>query len=93
LVWVHHNSCGSDDKVWSALILDYKQNQLQFLMKPRQWVTFQGTISGVEMIVIAQRGVSYMLSTCGSTAPAEKNYKSYFEDDYSNVGSKQISCL
>jgi uncharacterized membrane protein len=56
------------------------------------WVTFQGTIFGVEMIAMAyawsQRGVSYSLSTCGSMAPADKMYTSYFEDDYGYVSSK-----
>jgi hypothetical protein len=59
------------------------------------WVTFHTTISGVELIAMAyawsQRGISYILSTCGSTAPAEKMYLSYFEDDYGNVSSKEIS--
>ncbi len=36
-----------------------------------RWVTFQATISGVLLIAMAsawsQRGISYMLSTCGST--------------------------
>jgi len=32
-----------------------------------------------------------ILSTCVSTAPAEKIYTSYLEDDYRNVGSKQIN--
>jgi len=59
------------------------------------WVTFHTTISGVPLIAMAyawsQRGISYILSTCGSTATAEKTYMSYFEDDYGNVGSKEIS--
>ncbi len=59
------------------------------------WVTFQATISGVNVIAMAyacsQRGVSYILSTCGSTAPAQKMYTSYFEDNYGNVGRKEIS--
>ena len=59
------------------------------------WVTFQATISGVSLIAMAYawspRGISYVLSTCGSTKPAEKMYMSYFEDDYRNVGSKEIN--
>jgi hypothetical protein len=47
----------------------------------------------VELIAMAyawsQRGISYTLSTCGSTRPAEKMYQSYFEDDYGNMGSKE----
>jgi hypothetical protein len=93
--------------VHSSWIL--KQNQQWFPMKPLfailkarykgrpagHLVTFQSTISGVNVIAMAyawsQRGVSYILSTCGSTAPAQKMYTSYFEDDYGNVGSKEIS--
>jgi hypothetical protein len=58
----------------------------------RHWVTFQSTISGVPLITMVyawgQRGVFYILSTCGSTKPTEKMYMSYFEDDYGNIGSK-----
>jgi hypothetical protein len=58
------------------------------------WVTFQATISGVNVIAMAyawsQRGVSNILSTCGSTAPAQKMSTSYFEDDYGYIGSKEI---
>ena len=58
------------------------------------WVTFHAEISGVDLIAMAyawsQRGISYILSTCGSNEPAEKMYVSYFEDDYGNVGSKEI---
>jgi hypothetical protein len=39
----------------------------------------------------SQRGVSYILSTRGSTEPSEKCYMSYFEDDYRTVGSKEGS--
>ena len=38
----------------------------------------------------SQWGVSYLLSTCRSTEPAEKMYTSYFEDDYGNVSSKEL---
>ncbi len=30
-------------------------------------------------------------STCGSTEPSENMYMSYFEDDFGNVGSKEVS--
>jgi hypothetical protein len=59
------------------------------------WVTFTTEISGGKLIAIAyawsQRGVSYLLSTCGSTEPSEKMYMSYFQDDFDNVGSKEVS--
>jgi hypothetical protein len=61
----------------------------------RHWVIFQSSISGVPLIAMvyawSQRGVSCILSTCGSTKPAEKMYMSYFKDGCGNVGSKEIS--
>jgi hypothetical protein len=58
------------------------------------WVTMKTEIAGVRLIAIAyawsQWGVSYILSTCGSTEPSDKLYTSYFEDKFGNVGSKQI---
>jgi hypothetical protein len=44
------------------------------------WVTMRTEIAGVRLIAIAyalsQRGVSYILSTCGSTEPSDKLYTS-----------------
>jgi hypothetical protein len=52
------------------------------------------TIAGVPLIARAygwsQRGVSYFISTCGSTKPCPKKYISHFEDDWGNPGSKEI---
>ena len=61
------------------------------------WVVFYSTIGEVRLIAMAYTwsmhdGVTYMLSTCGSTAPSEKIYKSYFEDDFGNVNYKEINC-
>jgi hypothetical protein len=50
---------------------------------------------GVTLIALvyawSQRGVSYMLSTCGSTEPSDKLYTSYLEDDFGNLGSKEVN--
>ena len=58
------------------------------------WVTMITTISNVSVIAVAyawsQRGITYILSTCGSTEPSDELYTSYFEDEYRNVSSKQI---
>ena len=52
-------------------------------------VSMSTKISGEPIFIIAyawsQRGVSYMISTCGSTAPHQDKYLSYFEDDFGNV--------
>ncbi len=57
-------------------------------------VTFTTEIYGVRLITVvyawSQEEVSYLLSTCGSTELSEKMYMSYFEDDFSNVGSKEV---
>jgi hypothetical protein len=68
----------------------------QFKDRPAgHWVTMSATIFEVKLIAMAyawtQRGVLYILSTCGSTEPSDKLYMSYFEDDFRNVGSKEIS--
>ena len=39
----------------------------------------------------SQRGVSYMVWTCGSTAPHQNNYLSHFEDGFGNVTAKEIN--
>jgi hypothetical protein len=58
------------------------------------WVTFTTEVAGVNLLAIAyawsQRGVTYLLSTCGSTEPSEKMYTSYFEDEFGNVACKEI---
>jgi hypothetical protein len=60
------------------------------------WVTMTADIFGVKLIAMAyawsQRGVSCILSTCESTEPSDKLYMSYFEDDFGNLGSKEVSC-
>ena len=46
------------------------------------------TMSDVPIMVLAyawsQRGVSYFVSTCGSTAKHDVKYRSKFEDDWGN---------
>jgi hypothetical protein len=59
------------------------------------WVRFTTEISVIKLTVIAyawsKRGVSYILSMCSSTELSNKCYMKYFEDDYRNVGSKEVS--
>ena len=58
------------------------------------WVVATSEIHGVKLVAIAYawsaRGVSYFVTTAGNTAPAEALYKSYFEDDWGNVGFKEL---
>ena len=39
----------------------------------------------------SQKGISYILSTCGSTEPSPNMYKSYFEGDFGNVSYKELN--
>jgi hypothetical protein len=58
------------------------------------WVVFTTEISGVKLIALAyawsQKGVSYFISTCGSTNMSRVKYLSSFEDEFGNVSHKTI---
>lgn len=58
------------------------------------WTTMTTTISDVNVIVMAyawsQRGVSYFVSTCGSTEVAKEPYYTKFEDEFGGVSDKEI---
>ena len=74
----------------------HKILQVQFEDLPAgHWVTMSTMISGIPIYIIAyawsQRGVSYMISTCGITAPHQDNYLSQLEDDCGNVTAKEIN--
>ena len=58
------------------------------------WVVMRATIAGVNLMAVAyawsQKGVSYFISTCGSTDPHEIKYESKFEDEWGNTNYKLI---
>ncbi|KAL7554128.1 hypothetical protein ACHAWF_017536 [Thalassiosira exigua] len=58
------------------------------------WVVMKTTISGVNIFVMAyawsQKGIAYMVSSCGTTVRHEKNYMSRFEDEFGNVSEKEL---
>ena len=58
------------------------------------WVTMSATISGVTVVIIAyawsQKGVSYFVTTTGSTEPSEFLYECKFEDEWGNTNSRAI---
>jgi hypothetical protein len=60
------------------------------------WIFMTTTIAGGKLMAIlyawSQRGVSYFLSTCGSTAPSSIMYQSNFEDEFGNVDFKVLPC-
>jgi hypothetical protein len=93
---IHSTWIIKQNQQWFPMKPLYAVLKARFKDRPAgHWVTFTTEISGIKLIAIAyawsQRGVSYILSTCGSTEPSEKFYMSYFEDDYGNVGSKEVS--
>jgi hypothetical protein len=59
------------------------------------WVTMTATISDVQVIALAyawsQKGVSYFVSTCGSTEPSDVKYQSKFEDEWGNTNVREIN--
>ncbi len=58
------------------------------------WLTKLTSISKFRVIVVAcawsQHGITYILSTWGSTNSSEELNNSYFVDEYGNVSFKQI---
>jgi hypothetical protein len=58
------------------------------------WVVMQTTIAGVDLIAMAyawsQKGVAYMISSCGTTVMHEHPYLSRYEDDFGNVQEKEL---
>jgi hypothetical protein len=58
------------------------------------WVVFRTEISGVKLFALcyawSQRGISYFLSTCGSTKASPRPYLTHFEDEFGGVQYKEI---
>jgi hypothetical protein len=58
------------------------------------WVVMTTEISDVNLIAIAyawsQKGISYFISTCGSTTASPIKYESKFENDWGEVDFKEI---
>ena len=59
------------------------------------WVVMHTTIADVPIMVVAyawsQRGVTYLVSTCGSTTVHPTKYQSKFEDDFGNIRIKDVN--
>ena len=58
------------------------------------WVVMTTTIADVKVIAMAYawsaKGVSYFVSTCGSTQPSPYKYIAKFEDDWGHAATKEI---
>jgi hypothetical protein len=58
------------------------------------WVVMKTTINSVNLIAIAyawsQKGVSYFISSCGSTVPSQIKYESKFEDEWGMTNFREI---
>jgi hypothetical protein len=59
------------------------------------WATMKATISGVDMFLTAyawsQKGIAYILSTCGTTVRHENDYVAKHQDGYGNVDSRLLA--
>ena len=59
------------------------------------WVVFHATISNVKSMAVvygwSQRGLSYFISTGGSTELHDKKYLSSFEDNFGNIVYREIN--
>ena len=59
------------------------------------WVVMKATISEVDLFVMAYawsaRGVSYIVSTCGTTVQHEIPYVSRFEDEFGHTSTKDLA--
>ena len=58
------------------------------------WVVMQTKIAGVELIAMAyawsQKGIAYMISSCGRMVMHEQSYLSRYEDDFGNIQEKEL---
>lgn len=59
------------------------------------WVVMKANISGVNLFVMAyawsNKGISYFVSSCGTTIRHEQNYVSKFEDEMGCVQTKELA--
>ncbi len=59
------------------------------------WVVFHATISNVRLMAVvygwSQRGLSYFISTAGSTELHDEKYISSFEDNFGNIVYREIN--
>ena len=58
------------------------------------WVTFTTEIAGVTLYAMAyawsQKGVSFIISTCGSTEKSETPYRAWYQDDFGGASFKEL---
>jgi hypothetical protein len=82
-------------------VLFYPMVALHSVLKARHgerpaghWVVMRATIADVKLTAIAyawsQKGVSYFISTCGSTEPSPIKYESKFEDEWGNTNFREL---
>ena len=59
------------------------------------WVVMKATISEVELFIMAyawsNKGISYIVSSCGTTIRHERDYVSKFEDGFGNTDCKALA--
>ena len=70
--------------------------QAQYGERPAgHWAVMRTKIAGVPIFCLAyawsQRGISYFVSTCGSTEVCRDKYMSNYEDEYGNICHNEIN--
>ena len=94
-------------EVYCTFIVKHQQNLfpmevLRAVLRARypkraagHWVVMKATISEVDLYIMAyawsNKGVSYMVSTCGTTVQHEKHYMSSYEDEFGNRATKELA--
>ena len=67
---------------------------LRLDLKLTHFFSLKANIGGVDLFIMAyawsQRGITCMVSSCGTTVRHEKTYKSKFEDEFGNVSKKEL---
>ena len=58
------------------------------------WAVMKATISGVDIFIMAyawsQKGIAYMVSSCGKTVRHETPYRTKFDDGFGNVDYREL---
>jgi hypothetical protein len=93
---VHSSLIIKQNQSWFPKKALLKVLKSRFKERPAgHWVVFKTLISAVDIFTMAytwsQKGISYILSTCGSMEPSPNMYRSYFQDEFGNVSYKEIN--
>ena len=93
--------------VFCTFIIKHQQNLfpievLRAILRARypkraagHWVVMKATISEVDLFIMAyawsNKGIAFMVSTCGTTVQHERNYMSNYEDEFGHRATKELA--